>query len=98
MNTTKKKQTHRYREQSSGYQWGEVGRGNIGVEVWEIQSTGCKLGSRMYFTTWGTLPIFYYNCKWKVTFKYCINIKKNFFKARDKERKIKRILFMAPSC
>ena len=26
MNKTKKKQTHRYREQTSGYQWG-VGRG-----------------------------------------------------------------------
>ena len=26
MNKTKKKQTHRYREQTSGYQWGE-GRG-----------------------------------------------------------------------
>ena len=26
MNVTKKKQTHRYREQASGYQWGE-GRG-----------------------------------------------------------------------
>ena len=26
MNITKKKQTHRYRKQSSGYQWGE-GRG-----------------------------------------------------------------------
>ena len=23
MNITKKKQTHRYREQTSGYQWGE---------------------------------------------------------------------------
>ena len=28
----KKKQTHRYREQTSGYQWGEIaGRVNIGV-------------------------------------------------------------------
>ena len=26
MNITKKKETHRYREQTSGYQWGE-GRG-----------------------------------------------------------------------
>ena len=24
MNITKKKQTHRYREQTSGYQWGEL--------------------------------------------------------------------------
>ena len=29
---TKQKQTHRYREQTSGYQWGEgSGRGKIGV-------------------------------------------------------------------
>ena len=28
---TKKKQTHRYREQTSGYQWGEGRDGNIGV-------------------------------------------------------------------
>ena len=29
----KKKQTHRYREQTSGYQWGENrGRGNKGIQ------------------------------------------------------------------
>ena len=27
----RKKQTHRYREHTSGYQWGERSRGNIGV-------------------------------------------------------------------
>ena len=34
MNRTKQKQTHRYREQTSGYQWGEreEGRGEIGEE------------------------------------------------------------------
>ena len=33
VNKTKKKQTHRYREQTSGYQWGEEsgGRGSIGI-------------------------------------------------------------------
>ena len=32
VNITKKKQAHRYKEQTSGYQWGEGwGRGNIGV-------------------------------------------------------------------
>ena len=32
VNITKKKQTHRYREQTSGDQWGEGrGRGKIGV-------------------------------------------------------------------
>ena len=30
VNIIKKKQTHRYREQTNGYQWGR-GRGNIGV-------------------------------------------------------------------
>ena len=32
VNETKKMQSHRYREQTSGYQWGEgKGKGNIGV-------------------------------------------------------------------
>ena len=32
VNITEKKETHRYREQTSGYQWGEgSGRGKIGV-------------------------------------------------------------------
>ena len=32
VNITKKKQTHRYREQTSGHQWGEErGGANIGV-------------------------------------------------------------------
>ena len=44
MNITKEKQIHWYREQTSGYQW--VGRAVIGVEEWEVQSTGCKIGSR----------------------------------------------------
>ena len=26
-----KKQTHRYREQTSGYQWGETGEGQLGI-------------------------------------------------------------------
>ena len=31
VNITEKKQTHRYKEQTSSYQWGEGrGRGNIG--------------------------------------------------------------------
>ena len=31
VNAMKKKQTHKYREQTSGYQRGEGGRGNRGV-------------------------------------------------------------------
>ena len=73
VNITKKKQTHRYREQTSGYYWG---RGNIGVGEWEIQTMGCKIGSWLYCTTWGIEPIFCNNYKWKVTFKNCIKIKK----------------------
>ena len=53
MSITKKKQTHRYMEQTSVYQWGEAGRGNIGVGEWEIQTVGYKIGSRIYCTTWG---------------------------------------------
>ena len=52
MNITKKKQTYRYREQTSGDQWGG-GRGTIGVGEWEIQTIGCKIGSEMYCTTQG---------------------------------------------
>ena len=61
MNMTKKKQSHQYREQTRGYPWG---RG------W-VQTIGCKVGSRMYYTAGGIEPIFY-NYKWKVTFQNCI--------------------------
>ena len=33
VNVTKKKQTHRYRKQISGYQWGVGSRDNTGVGV-----------------------------------------------------------------
>ena len=59
---------------------GGGGRDNIGVEEWEIQIIGCKIGSRMYCTTRGIEPIFCNNCKWSVTFKNCtknLKIKKN---------------------
>ena len=29
------------------------GRGSAVLGEWVLQSTGCKIGSRMYFTTWG---------------------------------------------
>ena len=48
VNITKKKQAHRHREQTSGYQWEG---GNIGMREWEIQTIGCKRGSRIYCTT-----------------------------------------------
>ena len=68
MNMTKK-QTHRYREHTSGYQCREASGGNIGLGEWEVQIIGCKIGSRMYHTTQGIQPIFCNNCKWEVTFK-----------------------------
>ena len=55
---------------------GMVGRGGIGVGEWEVQTLGCKTGSRTYCTTWGIEAIFHNNCKWKVTFK---KLYKNFF-------------------
>lgn len=42
------------------------GGGNIGVWVWEweIQTIGCKTGSRIYCMMW---PIFCNNCIWSLT-------------------------------
>ena len=54
MNITKKKQTHRCREQISGYQWGkEEGMGNIGVRR--------KKGS--YGIIWNHMCETFKNCK-----------------------------------
>ena len=41
VNITKKKQTHRYREQTGGYQLGVC---NIGVGEREVQTIGHKIG------------------------------------------------------
>ena len=44
VNKIKKKETHRYREQTSGYQWGEGrGRGNIGVRNGKVQTIRYKI-------------------------------------------------------
>ena len=50
VNITKTKQTHRYREQTSGYQWGGV---TGAIQGWEgeVQTTECKIGPRMHCTT-----------------------------------------------
>ena len=53
VNITKKRQTHRYGEQTGGLWWGEGGRDNIGVQEWEVQTIGCWISSRMYCTTLG---------------------------------------------
>ena len=50
MNITKRKQTHRCREQPSGYQWGEGrGRGKKDVGEGKAQTAGYKIGSGMYY-------------------------------------------------
>lgn len=60
----KKRQTHGYREQASGYQrvWGQCGSG-------EYKTLSVKTGSRMYYTTRGTELLFCNNYEWKAAFK-----------------------------
>ena len=53
VNITQNKQLHRSREQTAGhYNYYRLlsGQHNMGVEEW-LPTTGCKVGSRMYFTT-----------------------------------------------
>ena len=75
VNITKKKQTHRYREQVVITSEGE---GQYRGGEWEAQSIGCKTGLRMYSITQGILSIFFNNCKWKVIFKIV-----EFFKIKN---------------
>ena len=54
VNITKKKQTHRHREEAGGFQWG-TGGGEEAIwmdEEWEVQTIGCTIGSRRYCTIW----------------------------------------------
>ena len=44
VNTAKMKQTHRYREQTSGYQWGEGKGEGVIKEEGETRDTGIKSG------------------------------------------------------
>ena len=48
MNITKKKQIHRYREQTSGYQWGW--RSNIGMRVFSLVQSLSHV--RLFVTRW----------------------------------------------
>ena len=50
---------------------GEERRGNIRVEVWEVQTVGYKkrLAIRMDCATQRIEPVFCNNCKWSITFK-----------------------------
>ena len=43
------------------------GRGQCRGGGVEVETIGCKTGSRAYGTTWRIQPIFHSNCKWKVT-------------------------------
>lgn len=63
-----KKQTHRYRELTSGYQWGKGSGGKTWVGVKSYKLLGIKLITRIHHTTWGVEPIFHSNCKWSITF------------------------------
>ena len=44
MNITKKKQIHRFRNQTSDYQWGEIGGREFRVQDWEIQTIEYNIG------------------------------------------------------
>ena len=48
MNKTKQKQTHRYREQTNGYQWGRGHYWGGGMEEWETQTIGYKRDSSIH--------------------------------------------------
>ena len=47
----------------------ERGEGNIEVWELEVETTGCKIGSRFCCTTWGIQPILCNTRECKVTFK-----------------------------
>ena len=69
---TKKKQTHRYREQTSGYQWGEgMEKGQMGVGTGRYKLLGIERAAGMCPAAWGTEPILCNGCGWSVTFGNC---------------------------
>ena len=51
---------------------------NIEVGEWEVQTTGCKLGSRLYHTVWEIEPIFCNSYNWEVPFKNSTENLKDF--------------------
>ena len=51
-----------------------MGKGSTDVGVWEVQTVGYKIDSRLYCTTWGIEPVFCNNCKWEVIFKNFIQV------------------------
>ena len=72
MNIIKQKQTHRCREKTSGYRQGEeMGVCSIGEGITRYKLLGIKEAPRIYFITWGILPIFHNDYKWSTTFENC---------------------------
>ena len=63
--SVKQNQTHRHREQSSGYQWGEGSR--------EGQDRGRRLraATKIHRTAQGMKPVFCNNYNWSIIFKNC---------------------------
>ena len=45
-------------------------RGNTGVGKLEVQTIGCRIGSRMYCTAWRIYPVFCNRCKQKNCIKF----------------------------
>ena len=71
VNITKKKQTHRYGEQTSSYQWGKGKRGgNIWVVEWEVQTAMYKINKQQgYIVQHGEIqPLFCNNFKWSIIY------------------------------
>ena len=65
MNTTEKKQTHRYIGQTSGYQW--VGKGTIGIGKWWIQTIRFKLGYKNVFVVYREYSQHFVITNWSIT-------------------------------
>ena len=56
MNITEKEQTHRYREQTNGYQWGEGWRrSKRGVGNSQLQTIMCKINYKDILYNRGTI-------------------------------------------
>ena len=46
----------------------------------KVQTIVCKIGSRVYCTTWGIEPISYSNYTWKIPLKITFKIKKKYLR------------------
>ena len=71
VNIRKRKQTHRYKEQTNG----EVGKENIELGEWEVQSIWCKKAYTDALYNMETKTNIYNKQKWSVTFENYIKYK-----------------------